>query len=58
MERRIGDVCNYYGGLHVKEQNGKYYWGIENWDGDFGWIEIPKQLFDALIQYDNQLNAK
>ena len=23
-------IFNYYGGLDVKEEGGKYYWGIEN----------------------------
>ena len=44
------DIGNHYGGLEVKEEDGKYLWGIENWDGtDFK--EIPKYLYDALIKY-------
>lgn len=30
--KRIGKIGNYYGGLHVTEHNGKYYWCIENYD--------------------------
>ena len=47
------DIGNYYGGLEVKEEDGKYLWGIENWDGtDFE--EIPKYLYDALIKFSEQ----
>jgi len=27
MEYSIGDICNYYGGLYAKEDDGKYFWG-------------------------------
>jgi len=29
----IGGIGNYYGGLSIKEQDGKYLWSIENYDG-------------------------
>lgn len=54
--RRIGDIANYYGGLSVKIENGKCFWSIENYDGD-NWSEIPRQLFDALNQYQEDFSA-
>ena len=43
-------ISNYYGGLEVKQDNGKYYWGIRNED-TIAYKEIPKYLYDALIQF-------
>lgn len=51
MERQIGRIGNYYGKLTVKEENGKYFWSIEDWDGHH-WDEIPKSLYDELVKYD------
>ena len=50
-ERSIGEIGNYYGGLVVKEQDGRYWWSIENYDGN-SWDEIPKRLFDALVEFE------
>lgn len=52
IELNIGSIRNYYGGLVIKEEDGKYYWGIEDWDG-VHYEEIPKYLYDALVQYQN-----
>lgn len=49
----IGDIKNYYGGLSVKEEGGKYWWAIEDHDG-YTWDEIPKSLYEALIQYEEK----
>lgn len=43
-------VGNYYGSLSITENDGKFFWSVENWDGHH-WYEIPKSLFDALKQY-------
>lgn len=51
VERRIGDIGNYYGGLWVKEENGKFYWSIEGADGFF-WHEVPRYLYEALTKFD------
>jgi len=46
-------IGNYYGGLKIKEEDGKYFWGIENYDGtDFK--EIPKYLFDSLVEFRDE----
>jgi len=49
-EFEMKDVGNYYGGLIVKEVDGKYFWAIENYDGDY-FEEIPKALFDELLKH-------
>jgi len=53
MQREIGSISNYYGGLSVKEENGRYFWGIQNWNGT-EWEEIPKSLFKELVKYDTK----
>ena len=54
--KRIKNLGNYYGCLEVKEENGKYYWIIEDYDTDFDnleeWAEIPKTLYDELLKYN------
>jgi len=50
-ERNIGGIGNYYGGLYVKEQDGRFWWSILNYDGQ-DWEEIPNWLFDALVKFD------
>lgn len=49
----IGNIGNYYGGLQVKEENDKYYWGIENWDG-IEWEEISKHLYTQLLKHNKK----
>lgn len=48
---QIGDIGNYYGGLNVRSEDGKFFWSIENYDGD-NWDEIPKTLYDSLMEYE------
>lgn len=50
MDQSIGTIGNYYGGLSVKEDGGKYFWSIENYTG-YNWEEIPKYLYDALLKF-------
>ena len=51
--KRIG---NTYGGLTAKEESGKYYWIIGDYDTDFDileeWEEISKTLYDELLKYN------
>ena len=56
METCIGGIGNYYGGLSIKEEDGKYFWSIENWDGH-DWKEIPKSLHDEFIKFAEALEA-
>ena len=55
MEKTIavGDIGNYYGGLNIKESEGKFFWSIENYDG-YDWEEIPEYLYQTLIKYKNE----
>ena len=52
MQTRIGNISNYYGGLNIKKEKNKYYWGIENWDGT-EWEEIPETLYNELLNFEN-----
>lgn len=51
-ETSIGNICNFYGGLRVKEKDGKYFWNIENYTTSL-WEEIPKSLYDELIKFED-----
>lgn len=50
----IGDICNYHGGLAVKAEGGKFFWGLEDCDthNGYSWDEIPESLYRALVQYE------
>ncbi len=50
-EMRVGGIGNIEGGLHVQSAEGKYYWGIENWNGT-RWEEIPESLYNALVKFE------
>jgi hypothetical protein len=55
-QTEIGDVGNCEGGVSVMENDGAYFWAIENYDG---WTpeEITKDLYDALLTFNtNQEN--
>jgi hypothetical protein len=54
--REIGMISNYYGGLCLKDEAGRLLWGIEDWDG-IDWEEIPRYLYDALMQYQDERDA-
>lgn len=58
MKHRIGDISNTYGYLYVKEDEGVYFWGIEDYDNIVGWEEIPKYLWEALVQYQRSLDGE
>lgn len=49
----IGNIGNYYGGLNIKKDDDKYYWSIENYDGD-DWEEIPESLYNELVKFENK----
>jgi len=54
-ERRVGKVGNAYGFLNVNEGGGKFYWGMDNYDGIL-WEEIPEYLFVALNSHQDELD--
>jgi hypothetical protein len=44
---RIGNISNYYGGLMMRESDGNYFWGIEDWNG-IQWEPIPFSMYTCL----------
>ena len=56
-EKLIGEIGNYYGNLSVKEKGGKFYWGIENYNGTY-WEEISEDLYNALLKHDSWLEKQ
>ena len=44
------DVGNYYGNLKLKVDEGKFFWCVENYDGD-NWKEISESLYKTLMQH-------
>lgn len=54
MAREIGTIGNYYGCLEVKEEGGKYFWSIENWDGHT-WEEIHEELYLQLMAFQDAI---
>lgn len=55
--RTIGSIGNYYGDLSVKSKNGKFFWSIENYNGDH-WEEISKELYTELLKHDKLQKSK
>lgn len=52
------NIGNYYGGLRVMVEKGKYYWSIEDYQ-DVEWEEIPKSLYTELEKfYESQITQK
>ena len=49
----VGNICNPYGGLRIKNNAGKYYWGIDDATGPIIWEEISAQLY-TLLEATNQ----
>ena len=53
ITENIGSISNYYGGLAVKEVDGKYFWSIENHDG-YKWERITKTLYILLRRHESE----
>lgn len=53
--RDVGEIGNYYGGLSIKEDDGKFYWSIENYCGD-NWYEIPESLYLEILKHYENIN--
>ena len=49
MRYRIEELSSYCGTLEFWEEDGVYYWAIE--EGDLFEFEIPQYLFEALLTY-------
>ncbi len=50
---KIEGVKNYYGALHVKEENRKYYMDVACEVNGYKWKEIKKELYNLLIEFNN-----
>lgn len=51
--REIGGIGNYEGGILIaEEEDGKYFWTLDGYDST-PLTEIPKKLYDALVEYDS-----
>lgn len=56
-EVRVGTIGNSYGNLFVKEDCGKFFWSIEDWNGRV-WEEIPESLYRQLIAFANSTSTR
>lgn len=46
----IGEICNYYGRLSVKRENGRCFWGIDDCS-EMDYWEIPESLYLELLKH-------
>jgi len=53
MITEIDSIGNYYGCLNIKEENNKFFWGIENYDG-IEYEEIPESLYKEIWNFNNK----
>ena len=51
----IGNIGNYYGSLTVREDQGLFFWSIDDCSGHH-WEEIPEYLYNALMRYETERN--
>lgn len=49
MITKIKGVGNYYGSLHIKKENKKYYMTVYCEISIIDWKEISKELYDMLF---------
>ncbi len=49
MITKINGIGNYYGSLHVKKENKKYYIKVFCEISEKDWKEISKELYDMLV---------
>jgi hypothetical protein len=47
---KVGGIGNYYGGLSIKKEGKKFYWGIEDHSG-MEWERINESLYGELEKY-------
>lgn len=48
---QIGSIANQFGHLQTKEEDGKYYWSIED-ICPIEWEEIPVTLYVELLKFE------
>ena len=57
VSRDIGEIGNHYGCLSVKEEDGEFFWSIEDWSGE-DYQPIPESLYRELMKHQDELEAK
>ena len=50
-------IGNYYGGVAVKDDGGKCFMSVENYDGHH-WTEVSRRLYDAFVAEFGEETAK
>ena len=53
MTTTIGTIKNFYGGLLVMKEEGKFYWGIGDWNKT-EWEEITEELYNSLMSFEEK----
>ncbi|SOK58777.1 hypothetical protein [Yersinia phage fHe-Yen9-04] len=48
MTKILCDVGNTYGSLVIKEEHGKFYWAVEDYDDSLIWQEIAEETYNAI----------
>lgn len=43
-------IWNAYGSVDVYIEDGKHYIGVSNYDGEYNFKEISKELYDQLLK--------
>ena len=51
---RIGNVSNNYGGVSVSKEGSCFFWALENWNRNYIPEEITKEMYDALVTFNNK----
>lgn len=57
MVTNISHLTGYYGNLQIKQEGGKYYCGIESFDGT-NFKEVPEYLYEALYRFEKEREVK
>tara|TARA_R110002167_G_scaffold95857_1_gene254780 strand:+ start:707 stop:874 length:168 start_codon:yes stop_codon:yes gene_type:complete len=50
MSLTFDGIGNYYGTLNIRDKNGIFEWGIEDYSG-VEWEQIPESLYNELVKF-------
>ena len=50
--KQVGEIGNYYGRLQIATKDGKFYWGVPNYNGT-EWEEISEKLYTTILSECN-----
>lgn len=51
------ELSNYYGVVEVKEENGKFYWGLGDWNEEDNWREVSEELYNEILKHIGVTNG-